>query len=155
MHRCPSLPRGRPLHAMPTHTHRACRRAQQAGGALPAVGTPLYSDMSEPITHGTHVSGIAAGVGNNGVGIAGMNWAVALHVCKAADATGTLPSSSLLECYRVCGQIAGVRVVSASYSEWLFPAWSSAHARLAELAEPVPRACGAAARRPYWQPSMP
>lgn len=86
-------------------------------GGLPAQGTAAYRDMSEPVVHGTHVAGIAAAVGMNGLGVVGMNWAVSLHMCKAADSYGSLPSASLLECYRLCGQIPGVRVVSASYSE--------------------------------------
>lgn len=38
--------------------------------------------------HGTHVAGIAAAVGNNSNGVAGMNWASRVYVCRTLDATG-------------------------------------------------------------------
>lgn len=38
--------------------------------------------------HGTHVAGIAAGAGNNGAGIAGMNWGARLYICRTLDGTG-------------------------------------------------------------------
>ena len=38
--------------------------------------------------HGTHVAGIAAAIGNNGIGIAGMAWGVRIMPLKVLDSTG-------------------------------------------------------------------
>lgn len=38
--------------------------------------------------HGTHVAGIAAARGGNGAGIAGMNWASPVYICRTLDANG-------------------------------------------------------------------
>jgi hypothetical protein len=38
--------------------------------------------------HATHVAGIAGGVGNNGIGVAGVNWTVGLMSLKFLDAQG-------------------------------------------------------------------
>ena len=39
--------------------------------------------------HGTHVSGTIAARGNNGVGVAGVNWEARVLSCKAFDAFGS------------------------------------------------------------------
>ncbi len=38
--------------------------------------------------HGTHVAGIAAAVGDNGSGVAGMNWQSPVYICRTLDAAG-------------------------------------------------------------------
>ena len=38
--------------------------------------------------HGTHVAGTIGAVGNNGVGVVGVNWTVRLMACKFLDASG-------------------------------------------------------------------
>lgn len=38
--------------------------------------------------HGTHVTGIAASLSNNGTGVAGMNWGTRVYVCRTLDANG-------------------------------------------------------------------
>jgi Subtilase family/Divergent InlB B-repeat domain len=40
------------------------------------------NDPSDDINHGTHVSGIIGAIGNNGVGVAGVNWSVRLMPLK-------------------------------------------------------------------------
>ncbi len=47
------------------------------------------SDPADDEGHGTHVASIAAAVGNNGVGIAGMAWNARIMPVKVLDATGT------------------------------------------------------------------
>lgn len=45
--------------------------------------------------HGTHVAGIAAAMGNNGPGIAGMNWGSRVYVCRTLDAAPTAAARTL------------------------------------------------------------
>jgi len=44
--------------------------------------------------HGTHVAGIAAGEGNNGEGVTGVNWGSQVYVCRTLDATGNGSSAN-------------------------------------------------------------
>ncbi|MHC5109152.1 MAG: S8 family peptidase [Planctomycetota bacterium] len=50
--------------------------AHVTGGINTALpGSTALSDMDSPICpHGTHVTGIAAAIGNNGIGVVGMTW---------------------------------------------------------------------------------
>lgn len=34
--------------------------------------------------HGTHTAGLVGAAGNNGLGVAGINWRVSMYICKAA-----------------------------------------------------------------------
>jgi len=56
------------------------------------------SDTSDDmIGHGTHCSGTVGAVGNNGVGVVGVNWNVKLMACKFADASGGLDMAAGIE----------------------------------------------------------
>src|SRR5947209_3591596 len=46
------------------------------------------SDPLDDFGHGTHVAGIVGAVGNNGLGVAGVNWSVQLMAVKMFDASG-------------------------------------------------------------------
>ncbi len=48
--------------------------------------------------HGTHVAGIIGAVGDNGVGVVGVNWRIKLLPCKAFRASGTGPTSAAIAC---------------------------------------------------------
>lgn len=48
--------------------------------------------------HGTHVSGIIGAMGNNAVGVAGVNWQVQIIPCKFIDATGAGDVSGAIAC---------------------------------------------------------
>ncbi len=48
--------------------------------------------------HGSHVSGIIGAVGNNGVGVTGINWAVQVMACKWLDSTGAGATSDAITC---------------------------------------------------------
>jgi subtilisin family serine protease len=47
------------------------------------------SDPTDDNSHGTHVSGTIAGVGNNGQGVAGVNWAVSIMPLKFLNSQGS------------------------------------------------------------------
>jgi hypothetical protein len=53
-------------------------------------------DVQDRFGHGTHVSGIIGAVGNNGVGITGINWLVSLMPLKIISDTGTGTVSAAL-----------------------------------------------------------
>lgn len=56
------------------------------------------SDTSDDIIgHGTHVAGTVGAVGNNGVGVVGVNWNVKLMACKFADGAGNLDIAAGIE----------------------------------------------------------
>ena len=57
------------------------------------------SNPMDDFGHGTHVSGIIGAVGNNGVGVSGINWNVRILPCKSHDSTGNGTSASIIECY--------------------------------------------------------
>jgi hypothetical protein len=49
--------------------------------------------------HGTHVAGTIGAVGNNGIGIAGINWQIQLLSCKFLDSTGSGYASDATLCF--------------------------------------------------------
>ncbi|MBQ7559262.1 MAG: S8 family serine peptidase, partial [Synergistaceae bacterium] len=58
------------------------------------VGDPNnYGDAAD---HGTHVSGTIAAVGNNGVGVAGVNWKAKIISLRIFDASGSSSNSALI-----------------------------------------------------------
>jgi subtilisin family serine protease len=61
-------------------------------------GWDMFDDDAVPqddVAHGTHVAGTIGAVGDNSVGITGVNWDVSLMVLKIGDATG-IPSASII-----------------------------------------------------------
>jgi len=60
-------------------------------------GWDFYDDDNDPMDghgHGTHCSGTIGGVGNNGLGVAGVNWNVKLVACQIFNAGGGATSGS-------------------------------------------------------------
>ena len=62
--------------------------------------------------HGTHVAGILGAVGNNGIGVAGVNWATTILPVKWLDSNGQDPADHLIEAldWVLQAQAAGVNV---------------------------------------------
>jgi subtilisin family serine protease len=71
------------------------------------------NDPADGNGHGTHVSGTIGAVGNNGVGVTGVNWRVSLMPLRVLDATGSgnVAATTAAISY-ACAQ--GTRVVNGS-----------------------------------------
>ena len=61
--------------------------------AITGTGDPMDDD-----DHGTHCAGTIGAVGNNSVGVAGVNWTVGLMAVKFIDASGGGWTSDAIEC---------------------------------------------------------
>ena len=74
--------------------------------------------------HGTHVAGTIGAVGNNGVGVVGLNWAASMMALKFLDSTGTGTIANAIKAIEFAVQakavlgtnIANVRVLSNSWN---------------------------------------
>src|SRR2546425_4968054 len=68
--------------------------------------------------HGTHVSGTIGAVGNNAVGVVGVNWTVRLMACKFLGATGSGTTADAIDCleYVKLMKDRGVNIVATSNS---------------------------------------
>jgi subtilisin family serine protease len=82
----------------------------------------LACDPLDDNNHGTHVSGTIGAVGNNGVGVTGINWTASIIGAKFLDATGSGSTSGainaiefLIQAKSVFGATANVRVLSNSW----------------------------------------
>jgi hypothetical protein len=69
--------------------------------------------------HGTHVAGTIGAVGNNNVGVIGVNWSVQLMACKFLDAGGYGTASGAVACLDFVKAMkdAGVNII-ASNNSW-------------------------------------
>jgi subtilisin family serine protease len=64
--------------------------------------------------HGTHVAGTIGAVGNNGDGVAGVNWDVSLMALRAGDASGSLTNADIFQAVQyACNN--GADVVNGSF----------------------------------------
>src|SRR6266545_154058 len=68
--------------------------------------------------HGTHVAGTIGAVGNNGVGVVGVNWNVKIMACKFLDASGSGDTSGAIECLQYIRKMKdlGVPIVATNNS---------------------------------------
>lgn len=83
--------------------------------------------------HGTHVAGVVAGVGNNAVGISGVNWKAKIMPVRFMDATGAGSTANAIRAlnYAVAN---GARISNSSwggpqFSQALFDAIQAANSR--------------------------
>ncbi|MBT5268992.1 MAG: S8 family serine peptidase [Candidatus Marinimicrobia bacterium] len=61
------------------------------------------NDPNDDNSHGTHVAGIAAGVGNNGIGITGVSWSSKIMSLKVLQSTGFGNSSDIASAVEYAG----------------------------------------------------
>jgi subtilisin family serine protease len=68
--------------------------------------------------HGTHVSGTIGAVGNNGVGVTGVNWSVQILPCKFLDSSGSGTDDDAVTCLDFVKSVkdAGAHIVATSNS---------------------------------------
>lgn len=62
-------------------------------------------DPMDDFGHGTHVAGTIGAVGNNGVGVVGVNWNVQIVACKFLSATGSGTVASAVKCFQYIHQL--------------------------------------------------
>jgi subtilisin family serine protease len=90
-------------------------------------------DPMDASEHGTHVAGTIAGVGNNGIGVAGVDYKariMALRTALTGDSSGDLSSAAIIEAVQYATQMKnqGVNVVAinASYGGASYSSMESA-----------------------------
>ncbi|MBI5440468.1 MAG: S8 family serine peptidase [Deltaproteobacteria bacterium] len=97
--------------------------------AVANSGNPLDDD-----DHGTHVAGVIGAVGNNGVGVTGVNWNVRVMACKFLDYQGSGSTSDAIQCLQYVRTMKdrGVNIVATNnswggggYSQALYDAISA------------------------------
>lgn len=76
------------------------------------------SDPMDDNQHGTHVAGTIGAVGNNGIGVVGVNWNVKLMACKFFDASGNATTEDAIACLEYVKMMKdrGVNIVATSNS---------------------------------------
>ncbi|MFO0813902.1 MAG: S8 family serine peptidase [Gemmatales bacterium] len=72
--------------------------------------------------HGTHVAGILGAVGNNGIGVTGVNWNVKIMALRFLDANGKGSTSAALKALNYAVQMGA----TISNNSWTSPAYDSA-----------------------------
>ncbi len=85
------------------------------------------SDPMDDNRHGTHTAGTIGAFGNNGLGVAGVNWNVRLMPCKFLGANGSGPITAAIACleYVKTMKDRGVNIVATNNS-WGGGAYSQA-----------------------------
>jgi subtilisin family serine protease len=71
------------------------------------------NDPIDAVGHGTHVAGTIGAVGDNGTGVAGVNWNVQIMPLRVADANGALSDAAVASAFAYAGRM-GAKVVNAS-----------------------------------------
>ncbi|RMG00039.1 MAG: hypothetical protein D6726_12000, partial [Nitrospirae bacterium] len=99
------------------------------------IGWDFVNEDNDPLDdhlHGTHVSGIIGALGNNGTGVAGVNWYVRIMPLKVCDADGYCSDADIAEAIDYA-TTNGANIINASlggrnYSQVVFDAvWHAAN----------------------------
>lgn len=72
-------------------------------------------DVEDKNGHGTHIAGIIGAIGNNGIGVAGINWRVKLMPLKFTDSEGHGSTVAAIEAINYA-IIHGARIINGSWS---------------------------------------
>lgn len=85
-------------------------------GYTPSAGNPYACDPMDLDGHGTHVAGIIGAVGNNNLGVSGVNWNVQLMACKMTEDLDT--TSGAIDCLDFVKAMKdqGVNIIATSNS---------------------------------------
>lgn len=86
------------------------------------VGWDFVDDDNQPLDalyHGTHVAGIIGALGNNDMGITGVNWQVRLMPLKAGDENGLLPLDAIVNAIYYAVDM-GADVINASFGSYSY-----------------------------------
>ena len=94
-------------------------------------GIDTYNHDTNPMddyNHGTHVSGTIGAVGNNNLGVAGINWNVKIIGCKSISASGSGYDSGVIECLQYIRALKdrGVNIIATNNSWGCSDCYSSA-----------------------------
>lgn len=111
-----------------------CAAGTHGYNVVPKVPT---CDPTDDLGHGTHVAGILGAVGNDGVGIAGVDWHATILPVKFISATNKGPNGKLVKALdwilQIVGQGVNVRVVNDSAVWAGTPSSAAVDERLEEL----------------------
>jgi hypothetical protein len=84
-------------------------------------GFNMVADTCDPMDdngHGSHVSGTIGAVGNNGVGVIGINWRVQILPCKFLDSTGSGSTDNAIACLNLMKELkdSGINIIVTNNS---------------------------------------
>jgi subtilisin family serine protease len=84
-------------------------------------GIDTVNNDSDPLddnNHGTHVAGTIGAVGNNGIGVVGVNWDVRFIACKFLNASGSGSTAGAIACldYVTTMKDRGINVIATNNS---------------------------------------
>ena len=107
-----------------THGDLAANFEDEGLSASFANGTD-ESEYNDDNGHGTHVAGTIGAVGNNGMGVAGVNWKTKLVSLRILDASGSCDDDSIINAFNRLLKILNdnpdlrIAAVNMSYGTWL------------------------------------